>query len=577
MEKSTKEMDIFNKAGSLYEKGEYKKAERLFIKLKQDNFTTWQLGMFIYHKLEKHAFAINYALKLINEPEFDTHYKLIFDILGLSYIGLNQLDNAILYFEKSAAKNATLTNADTLFLLLKAYHQTFRVADVERLAPKFVHWTDYSVPAALLLIESAKRLSNKALLLKRVLAIIPECNYLSLLDFSRITNDMINLKEFDKAERFISVYEFKHLTPANDFTFKILRARLALANNQYNKVHTLLNIDAPDGINSFYYTQAKAYEKQGNVDKAFLFFQNGAAVNEEKFPRRKRVDKLNDLNSVVENFALKRQKESFTNQSPNSEHSVKHVFTFGFPRSGTTLLETILETQENTLSLSELPMLARTIQAFKIRLNKKYPQDLVTLTEKELNVLRKVYFDSVTDLGVEIPDFGVLIDKGPHNTQHLLLIKLLFPNAKLIISIRHPLAVCLSCFQQDFAANNNNIFLITLKDIVARYVQIFTLLESYQNKLGIECFIVKYEDLVDDLEGVVEQVFTYLGVQHDKSYLEFHKHASTKYVSSSSRGQTDQALYTGAKDNWKLYYKYLEPYVSDLQYFIDKYNYDVEC
>jgi len=558
-----------NKAGELYQQGEYKKAERLFIKIKQDDFATLQLGMFIFHKLGKHAFAIKYALKLINKPEFDANSKLIYDVLALSYMGINQLENAILYLEKSVSNNAMFTNADTVFLLLKAYHEKFRVADVELLAPKMLNWTDYSVKAALILIESAKRLSDRELLRERILAILPECTYLSLNDFSRVTDDLINLNELEKAEKFINVYEYKHGALENHFYYKMMKAKLALQHKEYDQVLSILNLPNIDiSLPSYFYIQAKAYEKLRDFDNAFQMFQNGALLQQKLYPLNNRSDHVDKLNVISDKLKLHHSQLTHGN-----ERQVKLVFTFGFPRSGTTLLETILETQNNTLSLSELPMLSRVIQAFNTRLNKKYPQDLAKLDESELIILRKVYFDSIYDLGLKIPDSGVVIDKNPHNTQHLPLIKLLFPNAKLILSIRHPLAVCLSCFQNNFAANNNNLFLITLKNIVSRYIQIFSLLEKYQDKLEIDFHTVRYEDLVDDLETVIKQVFDYIDIKHDNSYLEFHKHAAKKFVSSSSRGQTDQPMYTDAKDNWKSYYKYLEPYIDDLQYFIDKFDY----
>ncbi|MFQ5635883.1 MAG: sulfotransferase, partial [Gammaproteobacteria bacterium] len=135
--------------------------------------------------------------------------------------------------------------------------------------------------------------------------------------------------------------------------------------------------------------------------------------------------------------------------------SVPYVPTFmvAFPRSGTTLLDTILDTQREIATLSEVEgvMAARSAMTATGR---AYPRDLGRLSRQDVDRLRKVYFDYNAPVLDSYGTFSVLVDKLPLNILHVPFMKMLFPDARFILSLRHPLDVCLSCFQQGFQLND---------------------------------------------------------------------------------------------------------------------------
>ena len=177
-------------------------------------------------------------------------------------------------------------------------------------------------------------------------------------------------------------------------------------------------------------------------------------------------------------------------------------------------------------------------------------------------------------MGFELDFNKTLIDKGPHHTIDLIFIYLLFPNSKLILSVRHPMDVCVSCFEQDFEPTQRNQTLITLDDITERYRQVFSLLEKYEKVLDLDILELKYEELVLDFDTQMKNVFSFIHHTPTDGFGRFYEHASNKFVQSSSRGQTNKPLYNSSINGWLKYRTHVEQYIPQLKYFIDKYGYN---
>jgi hypothetical protein len=224
------------------------------------------------------------------------------------------------------------------------------------------------------------------------------------------------------------------------------------------------------------------------------------------------------------------------------------------------------------LVLSETGNLTHLIETYKTF--KHYPLDIYKLNTEDKNLLRKSYFQHITEQGYGLPQSGIIVEKDPHSTEALPFIQQIFPAAKIIITLRHPLDVCISCFQIHFKSNIKNNQLMTMEDIVNRYINVFTLLGSYQNELSIQPYFIRYEDLVTDIKGEMTKVFNYMGVIPNDNYLLFHKHADNKFVNTASRGQTNQPLYKSSVYKWRNYDEQLAPYKDKLRYFIEKFGYD---
>jgi hypothetical protein len=204
------------------------------------------------------------------------------------------------------------------------------------------------------------------------------------------------------------------------------------------------------------------------------------------------------------------------------------------------------------------------VRAFKHSLNKRYPEDIFKLTADDILLLRAVFFQTIANMGFSIKEYSLVVEKNPSYTAFVPLIYVIFPQAKIIYIQRQPLDVCLSCFQQDFVMNNDNRKLITLNNIVERYIQSEEIISHFTASLHLNFHVIKYEALVTNFTCVMIEIFNYLALSPDNSYLDFHLHATNKYVTSASRGQTNQVLFTTTQNRWLAYQAYLQPFEKKL-------------
>jgi hypothetical protein len=221
--------------------------------------------------------------------------------------------------------------------------------------------------------------------------------------------------------------------------------------------------------------------------------------------------------------------------------------------------------------MEEQPM----IEKVRISLVEKgidYPDQLAALTQDEITRLRQLYFE-IADQALKRQAGSLLVDKMPLNTVEVALIHRLFPNAKIILSLRHPSDVCLSCFMQSFALNAGMSNFLTLEGAANLYERVMTLWRRYESQLELSVFRMRYEDLIDDLEGSARELLEFLELPWDDAVLNYHHHAATRNIITPSYSQVTQKIYTRARYRWLRYEKYMDPMIKRLQPFIDEFGY----
>jgi len=248
------------------------------------------------------------------------------------------------------------------------------------------------------------------------------------------------------------------------------------------------------------------------------------------------------------------------------------AFMVGFPRSGTTLLDTILDTQDEITTLSEVAglMAARDVMTTAGR---DYPEDLSLLTEQDVDQLRNAYFAHNAQYLKPNNSYQVLIDKLPLNILHIPFIKILFPNARFIFSLRHPLDVCLSCFQQGFLLNVEMLHFTDLEATFTRYRDVMNLFECFQSSGELNLLTVRYEDLVENFEATADEVFNFLNITPNESYKKFHEINKDKLLATPSSSQVVKPIYQSSRYRWHNYAEFLQPHIKIVQPFIDKFGY----
>ena len=173
-----------------------------------------------------------------------------------------------------------------------------------------------------------------------------------------------------------------------------------------------------------------------------------------------------------------------------------HVFLLGFPRSGTTLLEVVLDGHPQVASIEEHELLTDAVLKFM-----REPLNFAALAradESELRSLRAAYWEGVRDAGIDVAG-KMFVDKYPLNTLKLPLIARLFPRAKVLFASRDPRDVVLSCYRRRFKMNPAMYELLTLPGAAAFYDAVMRFADRVLPELGLDWHEVRYETLVADL------------------------------------------------------------------------------
>jgi tetratricopeptide (TPR) repeat protein len=238
------------------------------------------------------------------------------------------------------------------------------------------------------------------------------------------------------------------------------------------------------------------------------------------------------------------------------------AFLVGFPRSGTTLLEQILDAHPGVSAIEEQPFLDDRIKEPAC----DHPQGLATLDHAAREGLRARYAAAVLAHRPEAAG-RVLVDKLPLNLARAGAIQRLFPEARFLFALRHPYDVVLSCFMQEFAPNPAMVNFHSLEGAARYYDAVMALWAQHRAQQALAVVTVRYEALVDDLEAEVRPALAHLGLDWDPRVAAYAEHARSRgRIRTPSYAQVRQGLYTSARAR---FVKYLPLFSVEVRALLD--------
>lgn len=345
-----------------------------------------------------------------------------------------------------------------------------------------------------------------------------------------------------------------------------------LKNNQPKKCLEFINsikLELLDSRNlaNLHCNKGRALEKLNNYPEAFNQFRQMNQIQLKLFEnaKKKRSEIEDRFNSKPSSVIIK------------PETSLNISFLVGFPRSGTTLLENILDSQSNVLALQEKPIIGKTeVEAFSFGMQKS--GDVSLLNSESLLHLRAFYLKTLkayarTD---NLLEYDAIIDKQPMNILQLPLIKAIFPEAKIILALRHPLDCILSCYVQNFSGNKEMSHFTDWQHCFNRYNDVFNLYNYYKNTINFNCHVTRYEDVLSNFDIETKNLFNFINIPYDQnSARNFHVSAGTKLITSASKGQVNKKLYTTSKKRWLNYQEFIQPHIEIVKKHILRFGYDI--
>lgn len=221
------------------------------------------------------------------------------------------------------------------------------------------------------------------------------------------------------------------------------------------------------------------------------------------------------------------------------------VFVVGFPRSGTTLLEQMLGCHPSIVACGELQTVLEHEES------SDFLDALDTLDEKtRLNTVTALRQEYLAVLHGSASSNGAVryaTDKLPLNMMRIGLIRLLFPEAKIIHVLRHPLDAVLSAYFTPFLFGNE--WSMRLLDTAHMFVQTWNHIEQMKTLPGLHFTRVRYEDLVTAPEATLKQVLGFLDLPWDAACLDFH--TSARVARTASYAQVTRTLYQTSKKRYR--------------------------
>lgn len=258
-------------------------------------------------------------------------------------------------------------------------------------------------------------------------------------------------------------------------------------------------------------------------------------------------------------------------QQPAVSPAAQLAFVVGFQRSGTTLLDTILDTHSQVQVVEESPALMNTASGFAR--SYAYPQGMANLTEAALSQLRRTYLQAI-EADAALDGDKLVVDKSPLNFIHLGLIRALFPDAPIILLVRDPRDVCLSCFIQDFELSPFTARLCSLEETAQAYAALMSLQLHYEKVLALNLLRVRYEDLVLDFDGQVRRVLQHVALNWEPGLSRFYDHAKERgLVRTPSYHQVSQPIYGSSVGRWRSYAHHIRPLEPLLAPFVEHFGY----
>ena len=357
-------------------------------------------------------------------------------------------------------------------------------------------------------------------------------------------------------------------------------AQLLNRDGDYGAARAVL--EATDGeIGNARFMGARAYllgqlcDRLGDTEVAFNYFREGN-LRYRDTPEAKRSDG-NRYQEQIDVFAKRFTAEWVADWQLLESNDARPdpVFLVGFPRSGTTLLDTILRSH-HAISVVEERSTVNYLGNALDQLPGGYPDSLAKLEANHLAELRQIYFEEFDKHLAPEDRSSIVIDKLPLNICLAGLIHRIFPQARFVFSLRHPCDCVLSCFMQGFRINEGMANFLDLEDAARLYDKIMDLWEQYKTVLPLDVHTVKYESLIEAFEETLTPLLDFLGVGWDDGVRDYTKTAIERgKISTPSYNQVTQPLYTRARGRWERYREQMQPVLPTLLPWAGHFGYGV--
>jgi tetratricopeptide (TPR) repeat protein len=495
-----------------------------------------------YLKVKDYKTVVYRCKKLINKfPE----NPFLFNLLALALHGNGNYLIAIDNFKKALdldsnflpAKNNLANSYKAIGNFEKA---EFYYKNILEIKPNYIHALNNYANLKTLIFDyySAIELYNKAL----------KANENDTTILFALANAYHAIGEIQKTKEIVK--KILKLNPKHVSVHKLLSSIIDYSKDQanLNEMEDIISEkDLSNGqIVDLSFALGKAYEDLKKFEKSFLYLEKANKI-------KKNNTKYNITNEKVFFESIK---NAFQNISFNDEkklfNKIKPIFICGMPRSGTTLVEQIIASHKDVFGAGELVYIQRLIKKYFIPENKLSKEKIEEELNGGENFINKEYFKLMNFHKFKENNFT---DKAPQNFRWLGILKIFFPNCKIIYCKRNAKDNCLSIYKNFFASNDMN-WAFDKSDIANYYNLHLNLMDYWKSKLGNFIYEIKYENLVSNKEEEVKKLIKFCDLEWDPICLNHHKSNKTP-IKTVSISQARKPVYQSSVNSNLNYENYL--------------------
>ena len=303
----------------------------------------------------------------------------------------------------------------------------------------------------------------------------------------------------------------------------------------------------PEMRRSLWYLRAKAFDRSKNYDQAMDAASKANMIGEVEFSPDLYTKQLS---SLISNWTRQRMSRFPTSQCS----SAIPVFVAGMPRSGTSLIDQIIDAHPLAAGVGEL----NSIDKFSKQLERdarpgvEPPACFGAMQDAEWTRMAEEYVAQIT---AQAPGAQRIVNKALGNNRLLGLIARLFQKTRIIHALRDPRDVAISCCMGGF---NNKLFpWSTRMEWIARAWQgSREMMDHWKSSLDVPILEVSYERLVQQPDTEFPRIIEFLGLEWDEACTRFHE--SKRTVRTLSYDQVNRPLYTSSVSRHLNYAKSLQ-------------------
>jgi tetratricopeptide (TPR) repeat protein len=293
-----------------------------------------------------------------------------------------------------------------------------------------------------------------------------------------------------------------------------------------------------------YYLLGALNDQLKDYDQAFIYYE----MANKKISTRYDMKKMRkSITAITENFTG----DVLERSSTNAETGANLVFILGMPRSGSTLVEQILDSHPDVASLGECNYFAEILET----ISKKASDS--PLSEEQVALVAQRYYSCCRE---QHPNAKVFTDKTLTNYLCLGQILQVFPEAKIVHCQRAPLDTCLSCYFHDFAGQYE--FTNDLSTLGRYYRAYQSLMDHWRESLHGRLYPLSYEELIKEPKREIKLLLDYCDLKFNRACLKFYK--NKRIVNTASYYQVRKPIYRSSVNRSQAYQRHLEPLMREL-------------